>query len=483
MNNRGLALILLLFATLLGSCGGGGGFASLSTDPGGGIGGSGVTSSGTVTGFGSVFVNGIEYATGEADIHVNGVRVAEESLGLGMVVTVRGSLNDDGATGVADSIVFDGAVRGPITRIDQGRDGETVLLEVLGLEVLLERSTVVFEGVTFSSLRLNDLIEVSGYAAGESQLHATRIERIADFVPDESEVERTGLVADLAGTQFMLGNLRVEFGGADVSSLPGGAVADGQRVIVSGTLSGTTIVARQIRLAEALSRDLPGNEALILQGTIAGLDERGRFSVRGLMVDASEATLELGDGALLNGLLVQVDGVWNGQLLLARTVSSLRAGITLAAPVESINAAQQTITVALFNTTRTVSLNAQTLIEDRTAQGDRLRLGSLSVGDYVVVEALTRGETTLALRVNRTSPADHVLRADVQGFVAGREITLLGLGVNTVGARFVDAENTALTAEAFFSRLAPGDTLRVIDRAAADGVADEIRLVAQPASP
>ena len=79
---------------------------------------------GTINGFGSIFVNGVEFETDEADILVDGQRVGEDALGLGMVVLVDGTVNEDGVTGTANSVVFDDEVEGPIEAIQPGQDGE-----------------------------------------------------------------------------------------------------------------------------------------------------------------------------------------------------------------------------------------------------------------------------------------------------------------------------------------------------------------------
>ena len=83
-----------------------------------GIGGSGYVSSGTVTGFGSVYVNGVKFETDTTvfDIDDSGSG-SQDDLAIGMVVTVNGTVNDDGVTGTADSISFDDQLQGPVSNI------------------------------------------------------------------------------------------------------------------------------------------------------------------------------------------------------------------------------------------------------------------------------------------------------------------------------------------------------------------------------
>ena len=127
INNRLLALLL---AALLTSCGGGGGSspeivaggADGSGDSGdtgdavAGISGSG-KAIGVITQFGSIFVNGVEYDTTEAVIIVNGAVATEDDLGVGMVVFIQGTVNEDGVTGVAEVVIVDDNLKGPIREI------------------------------------------------------------------------------------------------------------------------------------------------------------------------------------------------------------------------------------------------------------------------------------------------------------------------------------------------------------------------------
>ncbi len=111
-----------------GGGGGGGGIAGIDDGPVGGISGSGATTSGTLDGFGSIFVNGVEYETDNAEIIIEGQPASESDLGVGMVVVVKGTVNDDGTTGTAERVFFDDEVEGPVTTIQIGQDNDTKLL-------------------------------------------------------------------------------------------------------------------------------------------------------------------------------------------------------------------------------------------------------------------------------------------------------------------------------------------------------------------
>ena len=67
---------------------------------------SGVTSVGPISGFGSIIQDGVEYQTGGAQIQIDDQPATEGQLQIGQIVTIRGTVNPDGTTGVATSVSF-----------------------------------------------------------------------------------------------------------------------------------------------------------------------------------------------------------------------------------------------------------------------------------------------------------------------------------------------------------------------------------------
>jgi len=471
---RDRLFLFLLFLTVA-ACGGGGGDIASSGGEGGGIGGSGLTSLGEITGFGSIFVNGIEFDTDTAEIIVNGLAVGEDALGVGMVVTVEGTVSADGNTGVAQRVVFDGVIRGPVTAVQVTDAATEIEFRVLDLPVLANLGDTVFVGTIIDDISDNDYVEVSGFVGADGQLQATRVERISDFVPNESEITRTGVVGDLNGTSFTFGDLVVDFAAADLSALPDGSVSGGQRVQVTGTLDGVVITAATITAAGDLRTGLEPGQRLVLEGVVSSYDGVSTFNLGNVPVDAGEAELELSVDALANGLLVEVTGHWDGQALQAAAITSRQGEVLIAAPLQSLNLDRQTITFGLFNTRLTVNVSSITLITDSTGQSDRLRLTALAVGDYLTVEAIRRGGALHALQVTRGNGRATALRADVESFTPQSDIVLQGASISTSQASLLDAAGEPLTATAFYSELGIGDQLLVIDAQVPDGTADTVR--------
>ena len=110
-------IILSILFTLAASCGGGssggnsGGNTPVDpTPPVGGIGRTGIAI-GPISTFGSVIVNGVRYDTSSATFSVNGLSGSQDDLRVGQVITVSGSIDDNGVDGNADEVNFDDTSR------------------------------------------------------------------------------------------------------------------------------------------------------------------------------------------------------------------------------------------------------------------------------------------------------------------------------------------------------------------------------------
>ena len=146
----------------------------------------GVVSKGTITGFGSVIVNGVRYDTSSASFDIDGSAGAQSDLSVGDVVTIRGTVNDDGTSPTAASVTFDDAVEGPVEAINTTAGTITVL----GQRVLIGADTSFDDSIVPASidgLAVTDIVEVSGLFRADGSIGATRIE----LKPAGSEFEVT----------------------------------------------------------------------------------------------------------------------------------------------------------------------------------------------------------------------------------------------------------------------------------------------------
>lgn len=476
-----LALLVLFIAACGGGGGGGGGLA------GGGIGGSGITS-GTVTGFGSIFVNGIEFETGGASLdvddktHVSTGSNDDKFLGIGMVVTVVGTVNADGVSGTAESVLYDDDITGPVAAApDEDADGITKTFEIFGTTVVADRNATVFEKTTYVDLAQNVVLEVSGYFDGAGVLHATRVEREELLVPGVSEVEIKGTVSGFDGVDtFAVSGITVTFDGTTgFEGLPG-SVENGQFVEVQGVLDAAgDIAATRIQLEDD-GFDTDVDEASI-EGLVTDFNGADDFRVAGQRVDASSAKFEPASlaSSLADGVQVEVEGAINGGVLNAGKVEQRSGELRVSAVVDSSNNAAGTITLAVVpGQLVTVFTDTRTLFEDKRDDAAPFGVGDIQSGDFLEVRGYQAGNGDfLAAEVERDQLDDTVLRgpADVpetDGSTAAGTVAILGVSLATDGA--TDFQDGTLSGTDFFLQVRDGDLVSVKDKDPADGSADEV---------
>ena len=285
-NVRLFPLFFFLLTAVV-SCGGGGGDILA----GGGIGGTGNTSVGPITALGSIFVNGIEFQTTNAMVTMNGVSSNEKELQVGMVVKVDGTVNADGKTGKADTVMFNDNAAGPITSIDYADS----TLAVMGQTVIVGAQTI-FAGQTgntpgLAGLTPNDMVAVSGMADANGNVMATRITLNATG----SKAQVSGRVSSLTATAFKISALTVDYSKAKLNQFSSAGIRAGDIVNVTGKLtSPTTLLADTVERMTFYCQD---NYSTMFQGfigtlyytgqSISGFDIITPFGLQRVDLDAS----------------------------------------------------------------------------------------------------------------------------------------------------------------------------------------------------
>ena len=486
---RGLVVsAALIFSAFIVACGGGGG----GSVAGGGIGGTGLTS-GSITGFGSVFVNGIEFETDgairtvddETDIS-NGFD-DDTVLGLGMVVTISGSVNADGVTGSADSIDYDNNVAGPVVHEAnwEDPDGLTKTFTIFDVTVVVERNSTVFANTSYDSLVQDDLLEVSGYFDVNGRLLASRVEKRGVLDLGNSEVEIRGVVSGFDGVStFMLDGILITFNGiTEFEGLPG-TVVNGQYVEVEGTLAtATSILARRIELEdEGFGDDV---DEISLEGIVTDFNGISDFRVAGQRVDATNATFEPTslEGMISDGDQVEVEGSIQDGLLMAEEIEQRGGDIRVSAIVVSKNSTAGTVTLQVVagQQSLTVTANSQTQIEDKRDEVEPFSISNIDAGDYLNVEGYVDGNgNIIAAQIEREEPGSTELRgpADVPPSLGNNlagTVSIFGIEIltddNTV---FNDDSEDSIDGDTFFGDIKDGDLIGFEDKLPVDGVADEV---------
>ena len=309
-----LAIAILLMPLLFViSCGGGGGGSS--SDAGGSGGGTAETGfyEGVISGKGSVWVNGIEFNTDNASVSgdVNSV----DALEIGMKVKIIGTVT--GSTGTATSITYKAEIKGAIEGIDSNNNQFTVL----GQTVIVDGATVYKNVTGLTGLKINDLVEVSGYFDANGNLRATYVE----LKTGVSGYKVKGYISNLDTTNktFNINALQVDY--RNVMSSP--VLDNGLLVEVEGTLSGSTLMATKLEIEDE-SHSVKDGDKVEIEGFITDYISPASFKVNGISVNASGSTFEHGTVSNLgNNVRVEVEGTIDSNgVLIARKVEFKSGG-------------------------------------------------------------------------------------------------------------------------------------------------------------
>lgn len=299
----------LLFAAILGGCGGG-------VDSGG-TGGAATYANGPITGSGSIIVNGVRFDDSAAAISDDsGPGRNRSELKLGMVVEVQGSAISTDTAGdkssTATSIKFNSELLGRVDSLDANTPRTSLV--VIGQPVAITATTVFDDGIVggASALALNDVVEVYAlYNSATGQYTATRVERKSG-PPNEFRIRGKVSAFDPTARTFNIGTEQISY--ASPADLPTG-FANGQIVRIRVNSARTNLTWTATRLREGTS--LPDDKSHArIEGIVNAIASPTAFDVDGRRVTTTAAV-----AGLALGKRVEVEGTMNGSVLEAITVS------------------------------------------------------------------------------------------------------------------------------------------------------------------
>ena len=306
---EGLMLTLLSSAMVLAGCGGGGGGTTAAGDTTGGVTSGGTSASGAITGFGSIIVGGVRFDDSAASIlDDDGADVRRGDLKLGMVVRIKGGKkSDDGTRCSASSIEVHSELQGPIDSVT------ATSIVVLGQTARISSTTFFEDGLTFALLTVGTVVEVHGFVdPSTNTITATRIERKTNATKFKLQGPISAL--NTFAKTFNIGTLTISYLNAELPAsltLSNGLVV---RVRLATTPLTGTRTALKIRKFELEREDRDEAE---VEGIVTAFESKTRFSVNGLPVDASVATVPAG---VVLGARVEVEGKLVNGVLVARKV-------------------------------------------------------------------------------------------------------------------------------------------------------------------
>jgi len=453
----------MLFGTAVLAACGGGGIQTAGIDGGGAPNAppvvTAIVSLGTISGFGSVIVNGVHFETSSTTFSIDGETGSQSDLAVGYVVLVRGSIDDNGVNGTADSILFDDNVEGPIDSIDSAAG----TLVVLNQSVRVSADTSFDDSIqpaSLDGLQPGNIVEVTGLIDATGVINATRLE----LKPAGGQLEVTGFVSLLntGNSQFSINSLVVDFSAAMLVNFPSGSLSDGDLVEIKGDTLGAMdeLIATRVELK---SGGLGGDpdDRLEIEGFITRFVSAADFDVSGVpVITNAQTTFEGGVAADLGlNIKVEVEGDLdtNGVLVASKVDIRRARAVRATALVDSVDAvAGSFVTLGI-----TVNVDSLTRVEDKSDQDlEPFGLSQLAAGNYVEVRGTEFPAGSGQILAGRLEREDLDPETILQGFVetfTEPTITILGVTIETdFGTIFRDESNALISAADFFDELAQG---------------------------
>jgi len=417
---------------------------------------------GTITAFGSVVINGVHYDINSAAITRNGQAVTQADLAVGQIARVHGRKDRNDHSGHADHCDVDDQLVGPITSIDAAG----------GSFVALGQTVTVDSGTSFKrdlagigALVVGDIVEVSGLAAADGHIAATRIERKNSI----TTFQVIGTVANFDGTAhtFKINALTVDFTTAMLNDFASGHPADGDAVEVKGApfdATTTTLTATRVSPEDDETSEAEHGDDVEREGLITRFVSATDFDVAGKPVTTTATTVFEGGvvADLALNVRVEAEGTLDANnVLVADKIEIKKAGIAeLKGNVTAVDATAGTVMLLGI----TVTVTGDTRLEDKSdADVDHFTLADLVVGDTVEVRGFENpigsGAVT-ATRLERERPKTTVI---VGGFfqpTTAPQFTILGVTIDATNATFTRDWHHSLTSDEFFAA-APGKVVFV----------------------
>jgi len=442
---------------------------------GGGTGGTGATNGSTtavsigVMTKGSIIVNGVHFDDSTASIRIDDRAGTSAELQSGMVVKVRGQINDDRINGVAQQVKVENEVRGTVQTHDPAAVppsftviGQTVLVDDLTVFANFSSPTITPSAAVTALDDGTSVVEVHGLRDSAGKIHASRVELVA---PGVNTDELRGTISGLSSSTFMLNGVTVDFSVATI--MPTGAtLANGQPVEVHGSFNSnsTTFVATRVDredLEDAQFEHAAGEEFEI-EGQVSDCGASSpctSFSVGSQAVQTNAST-RFENGAatdLADNVRVEAEGhQFSGTTLIAEKIEFKRTRVILTGAVTATNGTiPGTGTIMVLGKTVQITTLTEVVTNDSITNADRVEVrGFVDSGGNIVAERVDD---------NPSGGNKDIVQARVTDEV-GTNLTLLTISADLSTAnQFSDTNELPITRTAFLAAVtpapAPGGTL------------------------
>lgn len=403
--------------------------------------------SGAITGFGSVFVNGVEYESSAATVTTDGVAADESKLGLGMVVKLKGSVNADGIKGTALSISYDDELKGIVqaNTVVAGKGTLTVMGQTVNVDTATIFKSKVATITSMEMITAGNIVEVSGYTAGDGTIYATRVEVKKLAMTSHDEIKLKGLIASLDSTAktFKIGMQLIDYSAAKLDDIPNGMLANDMYVEVKSkqVLKGMVLIASKVELEGDGKKgvDASVGEELELEGIVTDVASATEFTLNDQVVLLSGNTkFEHGTSAsIVKGARLEVEGTMNADHKLVAEKVKLReeGDIEIEALVGAVDVGASTVTVL----GQVIHVNSLTALEDDEDDIRYFSLKDIAVYDTVKIEAYLDAASgdliaTKLKRESRDGDSDDSKLEGTVDSVSGLLIVIAGISVDLTNA-------------------------------------------------
>ena len=396
---------------------------------------------GVITGFGSVFVNGVEYQSSSATVKANGVAADESKLAVGMVVKLKGSVNADGKTGTALDISYADELHGIVQAVAvvAGKGTLTVMGQTVNVDAVTVFESKVAAITSMDMIVIGNILEVSGYTAGDGNIYATRVEVKKTAMSSGDEIELKGLIASLDSTakMFLIGNQSIDYSAANLGDIPNGTLVNDMYVEVKSTQgfnSSNVLLASKVELDGDGKNgvDATTGEDLELEGVVTHVASSTEFILNDQVVLLTDTTMfEHGTSAsIAKGMRLEVEGAMNVDHKLAADKVKFReeSNIEISAVVGAIDVAASSVTVL----GQAIHIDNLTLLKDERDGIRYFSLKDMAVNDALEMHAyLDSSGSLVATQLKRKSTGSNVsqLHGTVTS-VAGFVVVIAGVSVD-----------------------------------------------------
>jgi len=378
----------------------------------------------------------------------------------GMVVTVSGTRTVS-KTDTVEDVEYEDELEGPISSIDLNNES----FVVLGVTVATNSDTV-FDDIDFSSLVVGNIVEVSGYQMGDSEILATYVELKSEQYNEGDEIEVKGEISSLNvdSQTFQIGSQLIDYSGAEFEDIPNNSLEDGMPVEVESSqgLVDGVLIASKIEYEGDEHHGDEGDEVEV-HGVVTDFVSSTDFMVSGISVTTTSSTeYEHGSAAnLANGVKVEVEGEFNvSNVLVAEEVEfKLESDLKIESTISAIDADSSTITVLgleIMVTSTTI------LIDESESEIEAFTFDDLSQGDFVEVSVYSDDGNIVATKIERDDEDDE---SEIKGAVESinqPELSVMGIAIITNdNTQFEGHDDQSMTVEEFFNQLQVDDLIEI----------------------